>query len=333
MLLPCVGCFVASPPMRFGAGKSPEEAQRQTLATLMPPQLTADPEWHGEIKTLQIRVWADDEFRAQNVQWQRTFGEELEYANSVLEPLLGIHLAAEYKVWQRHAPGATLEEDLAALVRQDPGDGVFTVVGLTSALALASATFDELGVASMPGNHLMLRGYADRQEGEAFERAFPKISGADRQIVVEARRRHKTAATLLHELGHNFSAHHDDLGDTIMSPIYSDHSAVFSPDSRAAMIRAVNARLGRSAPALAVRASKHPSLVLDVGASGDVRFGGQPVDADTLAELYRRSLANDAETEVVLRPDRATRKEVVTKLLDQARAAGFHRTSIVQPDN
>src|SRR2546425_3116593 len=105
----------------------------------MPPLLVAGQEWHGEVRALKLRVWADDEFRAQNVQWQRTFQEELDYANSVLAPMLGVTFSAEFRVWERHAPGVTLEEDLAALAQQDPGDGVFSVVGLTSALGLASA--------------------------------------------------------------------------------------------------------------------------------------------------------------------------------------------------
>src|SRR5512135_2489607 len=102
------GCFVASPVVRFGSGKSAKQAQHDRAAELTPPVLVADSEWSGEIRSEKVRVWADDDFRAQNVHWERTFDEEVEYANQVLGAVVGIKLVPEYHAWQHHAPGHTL---------------------------------------------------------------------------------------------------------------------------------------------------------------------------------------------------------------------------------
>ena len=330
LLAVACGCLV-TPPIKFGAGKSPDEAQQDTISKLMPPQLGSDDAETGEARTEKMRVWADDEFRAQNLQWQHTFQEELDYANSVLAPLVGIQYVAEYREWPRHAPGATLGDDLDALAQQDPGDGVFTVVGLTSSLGLTTATFEAIGMANLPGKHVMLRGYADLEERKLFDLAFPKIPREEREAVLEARRRHKTASVLLHELGHNFGAPHDH--DTIMAAIYSDKAATFDERSRSLIRATVDARLGR-APVVAVTAPqpRHPTLMLVVTAKGDVTLGGQSLDAATLDELLRRAFDDDASTEVVVKTEPGAPRERAMGVLGRAKAAGFSRMSIVAGD-
>ena len=75
----------------------------------------------------------------QNVHWQHTFDEALDLANVVLTPQFGIRLVADYGVWDREEPGATLTDSLAALQERDPGGDVFAVIGLTSSLPLEEA--------------------------------------------------------------------------------------------------------------------------------------------------------------------------------------------------
>src|ERR1041384_4652853 len=93
------GCLI-SPVIPIGSGKSSNEVQRENLAKLFPAQLTATGAWKGEVRVAKIRVWADDEYRAQNVRWQHGFDDLLDYANQVLAPMLGVRLEPEYRQWE-----------------------------------------------------------------------------------------------------------------------------------------------------------------------------------------------------------------------------------------
>ena len=324
------GCFVASPVVRFGSGKSAKEAQHDQAAELTPPVLIADGEWHGEVRTERVRVWADDDYRAQNVQWQRTFDDQLAYANEVLAPLLGLKLVPEYHEWQHHAPAHTLAEDLAELETQDRGDGVLTVIGLTSSLGLVSATFEQIGLATTPGNHLMLRGYADVEERAAFERYFQKLSKDEREAMYTARRRHKTTSLLLHELAHNLGAPHTVQADTIMYPIYSDRSSAFDGQSREVML----ARLGRTHAVVATAtpaAAQHPVLAITIDAAGQRILGGRVLDDDSLDGLLQLSAKDDPDTEVIVKAAKGAPHPAVIQVIDRAKAAGLRRMSIASP--
>src|SRR5205085_2618278 len=117
------GCFVMSPVKRFGGGKSAEQSQREGLSKLMPAQIGTETPWKGTVAEAKIRVWADDEYRAQNVHWQQRFGEQLEYANEVLAAMFGVRLVPEYRAWDHRAlPGSTLDRELDELARNDSGD-------------------------------------------------------------------------------------------------------------------------------------------------------------------------------------------------------------------
>src|SRR5262245_39499104 len=234
------GCI--SPVMHFGGGKSAREAQRETMSDFTPVQLDLQSKWAGEIATRKIRVWADDQYRAQNVRWQQSLEGSLELTNLVLSSLFGLRLVPEYHAWERHAAGSTLAEDLEALAERDPGRDVLVVVGLTSSLPLVSATFDELGLASVGGRHLLVRGYADLEERKLYTDAFRDLLPEERELSLASRRHHKTAVVLLHELGHTFGAGHDVDQDTIMNASYSHRAGAFSATAREMMLQAIDHR-------------------------------------------------------------------------------------------
>ena len=236
------GCFV-SPVIPFGGGVSSEKAQRVGIEQQVPALLTAGQTWKGPTRVARVRVWADDEYRAQNVRWQRGFEEQLVYVNAVLAEMLGIRLEAEYHAWQRHAPEAPLSEHLAALVRQDAGDDVQFVVGLTSALGLVAESFEKIGVAGVGGPHLVMRGQSEAEERKAFDRAFPDVDRELRDAVLEARRRHKTAALLIHELAHSLGALHEVAVDSVMFAAYSHHAAWVGARNRELMLITLADRL------------------------------------------------------------------------------------------
>lgn len=236
------GCFI-SPVIPIGSGKSATQVQHEGLGKLFPAQLAAARKWPGEVRVAKLRVWADDEYRAQNMRWQHGFDEQLDYANQILVPMLGVRLEADYRAWDHHAPSATLMEHLQALAHDDPGDDVVWIVGLTSALSLVSATFDNLGVAYLGERHVVLRGHANLEERKAFERAFSDIGAEERENVLEARRRHKTTTVLIHELGHSLGALHEVERDRIMHPGYSHLAASISDRNRELMSITLEDRL------------------------------------------------------------------------------------------
>ncbi len=325
LLLLC-GCFI-SPVVPFGGGKSAKEAQHDQAAALTPPLLATEPRFEGKLRTAKIRVWADDQYRAQNVRWQRTFGEQLAYANAVLEGSFGVHLDADYREWPRHAPAATLEDSLVALAHQDPGDGVLAVVGLTSSLGLVSATFDKLGVANLPGRHIILRGYADLEERRAIEIELRDLHADERASLLEARRRHKMAAVLLHELGHNLGVPHELAADTIMNATYSAHAAAFSDDARTTMLRSLEDRLGGRTPGAVVE-DRAPALTLEVAASGDVVLGGRTLGGGEVDDMLRAAYGHGPETQVVIRAAKGAPHEAVIRVIERGRAIGLHRFAI-----
>jgi biopolymer transport protein ExbD len=326
VLVVASGCLLQSPVMRFGGGKSAREVQRSELNRRTPPALVANGTWTGETRVVRIRVWADDDYRAQHVRWKNAFRPQLDYANEVLRPLLGIELEAEYRAWSyRAAPGAPLEDALAAVVAHDPGDDVFAVVALTSSIALVAGDFDQLGVAELGGRHMVLRGHADVEERAVFERAFRDLPADEREYLYALRRRHKEAALLLHELGHTLGVPHEDEADTLMYPSYSDRSASFTAHSRDLMLAAVDARLGRAAPAPA--ADAHPTLVIRIAATGKVSIAGVELTMGSLNEMLDLTNEDDPETQVVIHAQTGAPLAIVDRVAKRVRAAGLQRVT------
>ncbi len=317
--------------MHFGAGKSATQAQHDTLVEFTPIRLSTDGTWRGSVADAKIRVYADDDYRAQNLKWQQTFGEQLEYANAVLGPQFGVRLVADYRVWNHHAPGNGLAADLEALRAGDPGTDVLTVIGLTSALSLTSATFDLLGIANEPGRHVMLRGYADLEERKAFARAFPDLTSDERDNALEARRRHKLAAVLLHELAHTLGSPHELITDTLMNPTYSEHATAFSPEAHAVIQRGFDQRLGRETHTDVAAAPPPPSpgvVTVHKILSVTIKAGSISVDEVTktdteLTMTFRGEATLDKDTEVLLHADPGVPSSRVVEVLDRAKAAGL----------
>lgn len=330
------GCM--TPVMSFGDGKTAKQSQHEVLAEQTPGRLVVAEKWNGEVASRTVRVWADNQFRAQNLKWQQTFDETLELANLVLTPLFGLRLVAEYRVWERHVPGSTLTDDLAALVEQDPAsDGVFAVIGLTSSLPLVSATFEQLGLANIGGRHLVVRGYADLAERKLYADVFRDLLPEERELALVQRRQHKTAVVFLHELGHNLGAEHDDGDDLIMSAAYSHRSAELSPHAKTVMRETIDARLGRrttgarpevSPTPAAITAPREP-LVLIIAPTGEISHGAQQSLSDLeLENLLAEAFAADKTTEVIIQRARKAPSDAVKRIVSRATAIGLTKVSI-----
>jgi hypothetical protein len=343
------GCLI-SPVMTFGSGKSATEAQHDRMGELMPATLDIEGPWKGPVRTAKIRVYADDDFRAQNLKWQHVFDEWLEYANAVLGPQFGVKLVPEYHEWSHHAPGDSLDTDLTALAALDSGGDVLTVVGLTSSLSLAAATFEQLGLGALPGRYMVVRGYADLEERKAFERFFRDLSADEREQLLEARRRHKTTAVFLHELGHNLGANHEPTEDTLMNPTYSHRSATFSAEAHAAIQRTLDYRLGgaqeqlgpppalppppkqaepppEAATGISDPWSKH-RLSIHITERGTL-VDGKALDDAAQVELFKQTAATDPNLEVIIHKDRAVPSITLDNTLDRAKAAGLKHLTVL----
>src|ERR1044072_4359317 len=86
------GCLM-TPVMKSGEGKSAKQGPHATMASFGPARLASGETWKGEVTTRKVRVWADNQYRTQNIHWEKTFNDAPELANGVLTPPSGIHLA------------------------------------------------------------------------------------------------------------------------------------------------------------------------------------------------------------------------------------------------
>jgi tetratricopeptide (TPR) repeat protein len=226
--------------LQAGAGATSEA--KGSAGQLFPMLLTARSAWTGETRAAKLRIWADQEYRAQNPRWQEDLDDYVAYANRVLIPMLGVGLVPEYREWDHRVQGDELAGELAALVQTDPGDDVMWVVGVTAGAGGDSTSFERLGSAHL--GHVLVRGYVEGEQRKALERAFPEASADERRDAVVARRRHETTVVLLHQLAHSLGALHESEPDGIMSASYSP-AAVASIDegNRRRMLSALDERL------------------------------------------------------------------------------------------
>lgn len=346
----CVLANCISPVVHFGEGKTAKQAQHDTMNEFGPARLATGETWKGEVETRKVRVWADGPYRTQNIKWQATFDQPLELANVVLTPLFGLKLVAEYQVWDRDVPGATLEDDLNALRERDAGDDVFVVIGLTSSLPLVSATFDQIGLAELGGRHLMLRGYADLEERKMYANAFPDLRAEERELALDHLRHHKTAVVLLHELGHILGVDHEVDENTIMNPTYSTHATAYSPNAREVMLHSVDQRLRRNGaspddaapkrvaqtmPAATPAAAKpiapvvhHDPIVIRLTKKATTIIAGKTLDAAGLATLLKDVYAQDPTTAITISQDKNLPGGALGDLLDQLKAVGFTKVEL-----
>jgi biopolymer transport protein ExbD len=321
------GCLVRTPPITFGGGKSTRQIHHEQMERVTPPVLVANETWTGAISTARIRVWADEDYRGQNVQWKQRFEENLAHANDVLEPMLGLRLVADLRAWDRHAPAGTrLDESLDALVAHDPGTDVFAVVGLVSSLGY-STSFDQLGLAQRPGRHFVMRGYSDIEERKAWDRVLTSLTEDERERMYGALRRHKIVGVFLHELAHCLGVGHTKDEAQLMSASYSTQAASFAERDRVVMLATADARLQRVST-VAATSGTHPSLVIRIDATGATSIAGVELTARGLDEMLQLSFADDPETQVVIRAEANAPRDAITRVGDRAREVGLLNVTV-----
>ncbi len=213
------------------------EAQR-------PAALRADRTVKGMVKTARIRVYAGHEYRAQNQRWEQGITGEIDTVNQYLVPQFGVRLEiVEMKKWTRQSPGGQLGAVLGELEAIDSGADVDWVVGMVSALSVSSV-MEELGVARVPGRHIVMRGFHDLGERKHFAKVYDSLSAKEREEILRARRPHKQAAVFLHEWGHTLGALHvNGSGHSLMESGYRKEMAGFAPKNSTIIAAMLEARL------------------------------------------------------------------------------------------
>lgn len=348
------GCVIG-PAGTFGAGKSRQQVVHEQAAQLTPTRLHAVGSYAGDIQTKKIRVWADDDYRAQNVHWQQGFQQILDDANDILGPQFGIRLTPEFVDWPyREPPGAEIETALADLMQHDPERDAFCVVGLISSISLVTASFDKIGYAQVPGRYLVVRGYSDIHERKALEQSFEDLRKDERSLMFDARKHHKRLALLLHELGHTFGAEHASVPSSVMAPSYSVQSTEFDDTSRTQIMAQLDARLGRAsltassktpnAPATTPDPpkpkpverpplkldpkDKTPVIVIVVDADGKRLIDGEPIADAQLDGIFLLAHDKNKLTRVYVRRDPESPPAVVQDVVDRAKRGKLTRVIV-----
>jgi hypothetical protein len=278
------GCFFYD--SNWGQAKA---SQKRVAAQRMPSALRAE----GKVRSvatappdrLKIRAYATPRYAAALVNGQDQFEQALADANPTLVADLSFRLELEsYRPW----PHGGSEEDLGALLdgvrAVDPAEDVDWVVVLVGPLRMVALSPDQLGVGQFLGRHLALRAISDPDELEAIDRSFAELSEAERHKLYAARKRHKAAAVLLHELGHTLGMPHELERTSMMSTRYHEKASAFSSHGARLGRRALELRateLGSEAHRNAARAALN---VLDSAPE----HTWEPASAASLAQLFRR---------------------------------------------
>lgn len=169
----------------------------------------------------RVRVYVARTYAAENPDTEARIARTFEDANAVLGASLSTKLeVVETRPWT--APDGELAEQLAALHRVDPGTDVDWVVGFTGSLSKLSVAFQEIGLAEILGQHFVMRGVNDAAEFDDIERRYTSLSTVEREKLYAARKRHKAALVLLHELGHTLGSPHAKDGRGVMTRVYDD---------------------------------------------------------------------------------------------------------------
>ena len=229
-----------------------KQAEGATIAT----RTNAQPiRFHGRIK-----LYVAEDYRQQHGSWKEPLLDLVDEANAVLGLAFGLRLEVSGALpWTPRCNSAQLDSCLHELEQLDPGEPGEWVVGVLGALPRFSASFDELGMARLPGRHFLVRDVSDLIERQAIDQAFASMLESRRDEIYRRRKHHKRLAIFLHEWGHTLGAPHTAENEGLLYPSYDDQMSSYSEDSAALIAKALPARFesGNESAAVA-RAAPEP---------------------------------------------------------------------------
>jgi hypothetical protein len=245
-------CFIGYD-SRWGQAKQAQEHRAESLRPATLAAVGGGVELDAA-KPLKARVWANARYVSQTVDWQHDFRGIVEDANRVLAGGVGARIEiAGMERWEDAAPDESLDAQMSALKEQDPGRDAAWVIGLVGGLPTATARYHELGLATVWGHHIVLRSARDLLEQEAIEKSLAELSVDARTELIRQRRRHRSTAVLLHEIGHTLGLIHQTGKDQLMLPAYSSKVDGFGEIALALARKSVAHRIAADDAAASLR--------------------------------------------------------------------------------
>ncbi len=183
-------------------------------------------------RPLPVRLYVDETYRRGMANWQDRIAAQVLAVSQLLTQQFGVRLqVVTIATWDRESGDSpTLENELAALQALDPGEDVEWVIGFVAARPFTN-DWHQMGLARLPGKHVVVRNMARLVERQQHEKVLDALSAQEREKLYVNRRKHKEVLVLLHELAHTLAVPHDPDGDHIMSPQYDPKIAEFSSAS------------------------------------------------------------------------------------------------------
>jgi tetratricopeptide (TPR) repeat protein len=251
-----------------GCVRTPYEVERDYAGKFEPVQLEAplrpDP---APVRTYRVRLWAERGYAAQ-LHWREKLERQFARVNEYLEPSFGVRLAiVDVGSWDRQTGDEDLSGALGALERQDAGEGVDWVIGLVTPLPIATATHHRMGLARYFSKYFVVRGMEDAAEARMFEKAFIRLSDAEREALYQDRKSHKELSIFVHEWAHTLGCIHASDPEGILFNEYSQHTRYIGPSCQA-LIEIGLKHLASGSPArdwmlaatASVQTGSHPDL-------------------------------------------------------------------------
>jgi predicted Zn-dependent protease len=226
-----------------GCGASQTERAAQKMR-FMPSTIETTWKFQGDARTAKVRIYADAQVRALP-HWKDDIADEIDYANQLFEPMVGLRLTVEsYKDWDRTG---VADDALRELVQADKAEGVMWVLGYVAPAETSSTAMSALGDALPLGHHATVRAWAEKSELEALAGRLPEATDPDRPEVINAHHRHKQTVVLLHMLAATLGAIAETDPAWIQARAYSPQQATFSNRNRELLQLAANGRVSEDA--------------------------------------------------------------------------------------
>jgi tetratricopeptide (TPR) repeat protein len=240
----------------FETWKSPVTREREAAGQIVPKGLDLTPAVpsNGEPRVIRLRVYADSDYRGVVVRWQARVRGQLGRINAVTGPVFNVKFEIEsLRSWDRSHVGVAFDPILKELEGLDPAREVDLVLGLVTPARGVATSLHQLGEASTPGRHIVLRGMDDEQEALAIDRDYHLMSAEERQRLYNDRRGHKEVVLFLHEWGHSAGLLHEEDRSMIMNPAYDPRQTAFGPFDKQVLALVIDKRLALPGEALPER--------------------------------------------------------------------------------